>query len=110
VAATPKFGATYAPLLAEADVRDCSVEGELPPDLSGGFHAVGPDPQYPLAPGNIAFDGEGHIRLLRIKNGRVDYRSRYTLRTDPLPQSIYGRRRVLPLSAQFLAVRFAANC
>ena len=36
---------------------------------------------YPLAPGNIPFDGEGHVRLFRIRDGRVDYRSRY-VRTE----------------------------
>ena len=54
MAETPRFGATYAPLRAEVDVRDCVVEGALPENLSGGFYAVGPDPQYPLAQGNIS--------------------------------------------------------
>src|ERR1700722_11344401 len=94
--ASPRFGATYAPLRAEVDVRDCSVEGKLPQDLCGGFYAVGPDPQYPLAPGNIAFDGEGHIRLLRIKNGRVDYRSRY-VRTERYIAQDAARRNLMPM-------------
>jgi carotenoid cleavage dioxygenase len=70
-------GGSFAPLRAEITVRDCVVEGKIPDDLSGGFYATGPDPQYPLAPKNIVFDGEGHVRMFRIKNGRVDYRSRY---------------------------------
>ncbi|HEX6999327.1 MAG TPA: carotenoid oxygenase family protein [Gammaproteobacteria bacterium] len=61
----------------EADVRDCEVEGKVPSDLNGAFYRVGPDPQYPLRPGNIPFDGEGHVSMFRIKDGRVDYRSRY---------------------------------
>ena len=73
----PLGGANFAPLHAEVFVRDCPVEGKLPPDLNGGFYATGPDPQYPLARGNIAFDGEGHVRMFRLRNGRVDYRSRY---------------------------------
>jgi carotenoid cleavage dioxygenase-like enzyme len=96
MAETPRFGATYAPLRAEADVRDCVVEGELPENLSGGFYAVGPDPQYPLAQGNIAFDGEGHIRLFRIKNGRVDYRSRY-VRTERYIAQEAARRSLMPM-------------
>ncbi len=72
----PLGSASYAPLRAEIDVRDCPIEGRLPADLSGGFYATGPDCQYPpLAPGNILFDGEGHVRMFRIRNGRVDYRS-----------------------------------
>src|SRR5690242_14257650 len=77
----PVFGATYVPFGAEVDVRDCPVEGRIPANLSGGFYAVGPDPMYPLAPGNIPFDGDGHVRLFRIRNGRVDYRTRY-VRTE----------------------------
>jgi carotenoid cleavage dioxygenase len=60
----------------EADVRDCQITGKIPADLSGAFYRVGPDPQYPLLPRNIPFDGEGHVCMFRICNGRVDYRSR----------------------------------
>jgi carotenoid cleavage dioxygenase len=62
---------------AEIDVADCEVEGTLPAGLSGAFYRVGPDPQYPLRPGNIPFDGEGHVSMFRIKDGRVDYRTRF---------------------------------
>ncbi|MGH8229765.1 MAG: carotenoid oxygenase family protein [Steroidobacteraceae bacterium] len=92
----PKFGATYAPLRAEVDVRDCTVEGRVPADLSGGFYAVGPDPQYPLAPGNIAFDGEGHARVFRIRNGRVDYRSRF-VRTERYVAQDRAGRSLMPM-------------
>jgi carotenoid cleavage dioxygenase len=96
MSATPRFGATYAPMGAQVEVRDCSVEGNLPQDLSGGFYAVGPDPQYPLAPGNIPFDGDGHIRLFRIRNGRVDYRSRY-VRTERYLAQDAARRNLMPM-------------
>ena len=62
---------------AEIDLRDCEVEGTIPSDLNGAFYRVGPDAQYPLAPGNIPFDGEGHVSMFRIKNGRVDYKTRF---------------------------------
>lgn len=62
---------------AEIDVRDCEVEGEIPSGLNGAFYRVGPDAQYPLRPGNIPFDGEGHVSMFRIKDGRVDYRTRF---------------------------------
>ncbi|MGA0805343.1 MAG: carotenoid oxygenase family protein [Pseudohongiellaceae bacterium] len=62
---------------AEIDLRDCEVEGTIPADLNGAFYRVGPDAQYPLAPGNIPFDGEGHVSMFRIKNGRVDYKTRF---------------------------------
>lgn len=64
----------------EADIVDCEVEGTLPPGLNGTFFRVGPDPQYPKPPQyahDIDFDGEGHASMFRIKDGHVDYRSRY---------------------------------
>lgn len=61
----------------ESDIHDCEVEGTIPSDLNGAFYRVGPDPQYPLRPGNIPFDGEGHVSMFRIKDGRVDYKTRY---------------------------------
>ncbi|MCP5144572.1 MAG: carotenoid oxygenase family protein [Gammaproteobacteria bacterium] len=65
---------------AESDLYDCEVEGDLPADLDGCFYRVGPDPQYPKPEewqNDIAFDGEGHVTYWRIKNGHVDYKSRY---------------------------------
>src|SRR4051794_7562126 len=59
--AKPKQGAgsaaTFAPIRAEVSIKDCEIEGKLPSDLSGGFYATGPDPQYPpMTPGDIIFD------------------------------------------------------
>jgi carotenoid cleavage dioxygenase len=89
-------GGTYSPLRAEVDVRDCTVEGSIPDDLNGGFYATGPDPQYPLAPGNIPFDGEGHVRMFRIRNGRVDYRSRFA-QTERFIAQDKARKALMPM-------------
>ncbi len=65
---------------SENDLYDCEVEGELPKDLDGIFFRVGPDPQYPKPEKNmhdIGFDGEGHVSAFRIKDGHVDYKTRY---------------------------------
>jgi len=62
---------------AEVDVNHCEVTGEIPDDLSGAFYRVGPDAQYPLHPRNVPFDGEGHVSMFRIKDGRCDYKTRY---------------------------------
>src|SRR5690606_15126342 len=94
--ARPAGGANFAPLRAEVDVRDCDVQGKIPDDLNGGFYATGPDPQYPLAPGNIVFDGEGHVRMFRIKNGRVDYRTRFA-RTQRYVAQDKARRALFPM-------------
>jgi len=75
----------------ETTIYDCDIDGEIPSDLNGAFYRVGPDPQYPLAPGNIAFDGEGHVGMFRIRNGRVDYRTRYVKNERWLAQNEAGR-------------------
>src|SRR3984893_10770250 len=65
---------------SEVELFDCEVDGQLPADLDGAFFRVGPDPQYPKPAkyGNdIGFDGEGHVSMFRIKDGHVDYRTRY---------------------------------
>ena len=70
-------GATHR---SENDLYDCEVEGKLPADLDGAFYRIGPDPQYPKPSKyshDIAFDGEGHLSMFRIKDGHVDFRSRY---------------------------------
>ncbi|BFM49198.1 carotenoid oxygenase family protein [Marinomonas sp. THO17] len=75
----------------EMNVTDCEVEGEIPSDLEGCFHRIGPDPQYRLHPNTIPFDGDGHASVFRIKNGRVNFRSRF-VRTDRyLAQEKAGR-------------------
>jgi carotenoid cleavage dioxygenase len=75
----------------EADVHDCEVTGKIPSDLNGAFYRVGPDAQYKMAPGNIPFDGEGHVSMFRIKDGRVNYRSRFVRNDRYLAQEKAGR-------------------
>jgi carotenoid cleavage dioxygenase len=75
----------------EADVHDCEVTGKVPTDLNGAFYRVGPDAQYPLAPRNIPFDGEGHVSMFRIKDGHVHYKSRFVRNERYLAQEKAGR-------------------
>jgi hypothetical protein len=75
----------------EADVHDCEVTGKVPSDLNGAFYRVGPDAQYPMNPRNIPFDGEGHVSMFRIKDGRVHYRSRFVRNDRYLAQEKAGR-------------------
>ena len=86
----------FKPTGFEADVHDCQVEGKVPADLNGAFYRVGPDPQYPLHPRNIPFDGEGHVSMFRIRNGRIDYRSRYVRNERYLAQD-RARRCLFPI-------------
>ena len=73
----PAAGTGPRTFKAEIEVRNCEIDGKIPSDLNGAFYRVGPDAQYPLRPGNIPFDGEGHVGMFRIKNGRVDYKTRF---------------------------------
>jgi carotenoid cleavage dioxygenase-like enzyme len=76
----------------EADVHDCEVTGKVPSDLNGAFYRVGPDAQYPLHPRDIPFDGEGHVSMFRIRNGRVDYKSRMVRNERYLANDKAGRQ------------------
>jgi carotenoid cleavage dioxygenase-like enzyme len=89
-------GGQFTPLRAEVTISDCEIEGKIPSDLSGGFYATGPDPQYPMRPGNIIFDGEGHARMFRIRNGRVDYRTRY-VRSERFVAQDKARKALMPM-------------
>jgi carotenoid cleavage dioxygenase len=75
----------------EATIYDCEVEGTIPSDLNGAFYRVGPDAQYPLHPRNIPFDGEGHVSMFRIKDGRADYMTRYVKNERWIAQNKAGR-------------------
>jgi carotenoid cleavage dioxygenase len=93
----PGSAGQFSPIRAEVQISDCEIEGKLPTDLSGGFYATGPDTQYPpMQAGNIIFDGEGHVRLFRIRNGRVDYRTRYA-RTERYVAQDKARRKLFPM-------------
>jgi carotenoid cleavage dioxygenase-like enzyme len=89
---TPTLGGG-APFRVECDLRDCDVEGEIPTDLNGSFFRVGPDYQYPPAPGNIPFDGEGHVTVFRFHNGHVDFQSRF-VRTQRYKSQASARKRL----------------
>ncbi len=80
----------------EADIRDVEIDGKIPSDLNGAFYRVGPDPQYPLNPHNIPFDGEGHVSMFRIQNGHVDYKSRY-VRNDRYKAQAKAERILFPM-------------
>ena len=76
---------------AEVDIGYCEIEGTIPSGLNGAFYRVGPDPQFRLAPGNIPFDGEGHVSMFRIKDGRVDYKTRFVRNERWLAQDKAGK-------------------
>lgn len=83
----------FPPFRAECDIEDCEVEGLIPDEINGAFYRVGPDFQYPPAPGNIPFDGEGHLCMFRIANSRASFKSRY-VRTQRYKAQLAAHRRL----------------
>lgn len=77
----PMFPATgfNAPTRFEADVYDCEVWGKVPSDIEGSFYRMQCDFQYrpPQNEWPTGFNGDGHVSRFFIKDGNVNFRSRY---------------------------------
>ncbi|KQM20807.1 carotenoid oxygenase family protein [Novosphingobium sp. Leaf2] len=75
------------PCRFEGEVFDLEViEGEIPPSLDGLLVQAVPDQTFPPEIANlhlmtVAAGGDGSVRAFRIKNGHVDFRTRY-VRTE----------------------------
>jgi carotenoid cleavage dioxygenase len=68
----------FAPLRFEADVHDCEVEGEIPPELNGSFYRSCLDRRYPARyADDTPYNSDGAVDLFRFANGHVDFRTRY---------------------------------
>ncbi|WP_332819625.1 carotenoid oxygenase family protein [Sphingopyxis sp.] len=80
--ATPSFTGFNTPSRIEADIYDLAHQGSIPPELSGAFFRVQPDPQYPPRLGDdIAFNGDGMITRFHFHDGQCDFRQRWA-KTD----------------------------
>ncbi len=84
-----------APTRFEADVYDCEVWGKVPTDIEGTFYRMQCDFQYrpPQNEWPTGFNGDGHVSRFRIKNGNVNYRSRY-VQTQRLQAEREAHRRL----------------
>lgn len=79
----------FAPMRFEADLHDCEVDGTIPSDIDGTFYRTCVDRRYPQRlPGDIPFNADGAVDMFRIRDGHVDFRSRF-IRT---PRYIVERR------------------
>lgn len=68
----------FAPMRFEADLHDCEVYGEIPPELDGTFYRSCVDRRYPQRYAHdIAYNADGAVDMFRFRNGHVDFRSRY---------------------------------
>jgi carotenoid cleavage dioxygenase len=80
--ATPTFTGFNEPRRIEGEIFDLEIEGELPAALNGTFYRCGPDARFPPRLGDdININGDGMVTMFRIRDGRVDFRSRY-VRTE----------------------------
>lgn len=95
----PFFEGTEAPCRFEAEVYNCVVRGEIPPQIDGTYYRCMPDPQWaPLYPDDVFINGDGAIDAVRIRNGHADFKQKY-VRTEKFVveraarQSVYGKYR-----------------
>lgn len=73
----PYLHGVYAPTLDELSVDGLPVEGELPPDLVGGYFRNGPNPVYQPKNRYHPFDGDGMVHAVYFQDGKAAYRNRY---------------------------------
>jgi isoeugenol monooxygenase len=89
---TPAFKGLNRPSRVECDIVGLEVDGELPADLRGSFYRCGPDPQFPpLLGDDIFINGDGVVSAFHIRDGRVDYSSRFVRTAKFLAERAAGR-------------------
>ncbi len=71
----------YEPTLAESEIHDVIVEGQIPEELEGTYYRNGPNPQYIFSDQYHLYDGDGMIHALSFHQGRVKYKNRW-VKTD----------------------------
>ena len=90
--APPEFVGVYEPSRVEAEVIDLVVDGELPKEINGTYHQVGPDHAYPPMLGDdIFFNGDGVVTAFEFAEGRVNLKRRYVQTDRLLAQRREGR-------------------
>lgn len=88
----------HTPMHDERTLTDLAVTGTIPPELSGRYVRIGPNPFKPDPRGYHWFVGDGMVHGLRLKDGKaVWYRNRY-IRSQELegeggPNAAPGPRR-----------------
>ncbi|KAJ5701817.1 hypothetical protein N7488_009365 [Penicillium malachiteum] len=66
------------PCRFEAEVYNCIVRGQIPPEIDGTFYRCMPDFAWaPLYEDDAFANGDGCIDAVRIKNGHADLKQRY---------------------------------
>lgn len=87
----PFLRGAFEPIRMECDNADLVVEGELPADLEGTLHRIGPNPQFAPRGTYNPLQGDGMIHAFRLAGGRVSYRNRWVRTRQWLLERQAGR-------------------
>lgn len=96
--AHPFLTGIHAPMTEERTIADLRVTGTIPPELSGRYVRIGPNPFRPDPRGHHWFIGDGMVHGVRLSGSRAEwYRNRYVctkvLEEQGGPQAAPGPRR-----------------
>lgn len=68
----------HTPVTEERTITDLAVTGAIPPELSGRYVRIGPNPFRPDPRGHHWFVGDGMVHGVYLKDGKAQwYRNRY---------------------------------
>ena len=72
------LGGIHTPVTQERTITDLAVSGTIPPELSGRYVRIGPNPFRPDPRGHHWFVGDGMVHGVCLKEGKAEwYRNRY---------------------------------
>ncbi len=92
----------WEPLVAECDIHDPMVIGNIPKELNGTFYRNGPNPQYVYSENYHMYEGDGMIHAITFQNGQVRYTNRW-IRTDKFLAERNARKSLFGGMRDFMA-------
>lgn len=83
----------FRTLETEVSGRACPVEGDVPAEIAGTLHRIGPGRHDVYGARNRHwFDGDGMVHALRIEDGRVTYANRFVATAGKAVEDAAQRR------------------
>ena len=73
----PFLQGNFSPVTDELDVKNLSIEGEIPKDLFGIYMRNGSNPAFPPFSYTYPFDGDGMLHAVYLENGKASYKNRF---------------------------------
>lgn len=95
IPSNPFLQGNFAPVHEELSSDNLTIEGQLPPDLTGVYMRNGANPDFTPFSYTYPFDGDGMLHAIYIAQGKAQYKNRYIL-TDQLAaerrlgKAVYG--------------------